>query len=102
MQKLIRVTKKSKGAEKRLYKAVRLMILYLHKANNHCWRQKTKDRYMEAYHSMRSWVIRMCRNIAGEFRWWRCDAIGSRQAVDLEADRGLGFLLVLSDNEDLS
>lgn len=102
MNKLVRVTKNSKGAEKRLYKAMRLMILYKHKADNHCWRGKTKTRYMEAYHAMRGRVIGLCFKVAGDFKYWRCEALGSRRSIDLELDRDLAFLLILSDNEDMS
>ena len=102
MGSLIRVSKKSKGAEKRLYKAVRLMILYRHKAENHCWRQKTKERYMAAHYKMKSRVVRLTMKIVGEFKWWNCEAVGSRQAIDLEADRDLAFLIHVSNHEDMS
>jgi hypothetical protein len=102
MGRLIRVSKKSKGAEKRLYKAVRLMILYKHKAENHCWREKTKERYMAAHYKMKSRVVHLSMKIVGEFKWWDCEAVGSRKAIDLEYDRGLAFLINVSNYEDLS
>lgn len=102
MGSLIRVSKKSKGAEKRLYKAVRMMILYKHKAENHCWRQKTKERYMDAHYKMKSRVVRLSTKIAGEFKWWGCEAVGSRKAIDLEYDRDLAFLINVSNYEDMS
>ncbi|AYN55667.1 hypothetical protein [Dickeya phage Ds3CZ] len=102
MGRLIRVSKKSKGAEKRLYKAIRLMLLYNHKAKNHCWRQKTKERYMAAHYKMKSRVVHLSMKIVGEFKWWDCEAVGSRKAIDLEYDRGLAFLINVSNYEDLS
>lgn len=102
MGNLIRVSKKSKGAEKRLYKSIRLMILYNHKAENHCWRQKTKERYMEAHHKMKNRVIRLAAQIVGEFKWWNCEALGSRKAIDLEYDRHLAFLINVSNQRDMS
>lgn len=102
MGKLIRVSKNSKGAEKRLYKSVRLMILYKHKAENHCWRKKTNTRYMVAYYWMRQYVIRQIFTVVGVFKWWTYEAVGSRKAIDLEYDRGLAFLINVSDNQDMS
>ena len=102
MGSLIRVSKKSKGAEKRLYKAVRLMFLYKHKAENHCWRQKTKERYMAAHYKMKQRVVLLATKIAGGYKYWGCEVVGSRKAIDLEADRYLVFLINLSNYEDMS
>lgn len=102
MGSLIRVSKKSKGVEKRLYKAVRLMILYRHKAENHCWRQKTKERYMEAHYKMKHRVVCIAMKLLGGFKWWNCEAVGSRKAIDLEYDRDLAFLINVSNHEDMS
>lgn len=102
MGSLIRVSKVSKGAEKRLYKAVRLMVLYRHKAEKHCWRQKTKDRYMSAYHSMRLLVLKIVRGIVGNFKYWTCEAVGSRKAIDLEYDCNLAFLIHVSNYESMT
>lgn len=102
MGKLIRVSKKSKGAEKRLYKSIRLMILYKHKAENHCWRKRTSARYMVAYYWMRQYVIRQIFVVAGRFKWWTCEPVGSHKAIDLEYDRNLAFLVNVSDNQDMS
>lgn len=102
MGSLIRVSKKSKGAEKRLYKSVRLMILYRHKAENHCWRKKTSARYMVAYHWMSLYVIRQIFSVVGGFKWWTCEAVGSRKAIDLEYDRDLAFLIHVSNHQDMT
>lgn len=102
MGSLIRVSKKSKGAEKRLYKAVRLMILYKYIAENQCWRKKTRVRYEVAQHSMKQRVIRLALKIAGNYSYWTCDAVGSRKAIDLIHDRNLSFLISLSNHEDMS
>lgn len=96
---LIRVSKTSKGAEKRLYKAARLMILYKHKADNHCWRQKTNERYMKAHYKMKNRVLRIIEKILGDFNYWTCEAIGSRKAIDLEYDRNIAFLITVADEE---
>lgn len=102
MGSLIRVSKKSKGAEKRLYKAVRLMILYKYIAENQCWRKKTRVRYEVAQYSMKQRVIRQAMKIAGNYSYWTCDAVGSRKAIDLIYDRNLSFLISLSNHEDMS
>ncbi|QEA10235.1 hypothetical protein HNGLIVSP_CDS0193 [Escherichia phage 241] len=102
MGSLIRVSKKSKGAEKRLYKAVRLMILYKYTAENQCWRKKTRVRYQVAQYQMKQRVIRLAMKIAGNYKYWTCEAVGSRKAIDLVEDRNLSFLINLSDYEDMS
>ena len=102
MSVLIKVNGSSKGAEKRLYKAIRLMLLYKYKADNACWRAKTSDRYMAAYRGMKVLVLRMAIKLCGKFSYWTCVALGSRKAIDLEANRRLSFLLTLSDKEDMS
>lgn len=102
MGSLIRVSKKSKGAEKRLYKAVRLMILYKYIAENQCWRKKTRVRYEVAQYNMKQRVIRLALKIAGNYSYWTCDAVGSRKAIDLIHDRNLSFLISLSNHEDMS
>lgn len=102
MGSLIRVSKKSKGAEKRLYKAVRLMILYKYIAENQCWRKKTRVRYEVAQYNMKQRVIRLAMKIAGNYSYWTCDAVGSRKAIDLIHDRNLSFLINLSNHEDMS
>ncbi|AYC62389.1 hypothetical protein GECvBN6_gp102c [Salmonella phage GEC_vB_N6] len=102
MGSLIRVSKISKGAEKRLYKAVRLMILYKYTAENRCWRKKTRARYQLAQYNMRRHVVRLALKIAGNYKYWTCEAVGSRKAIDLINDRNLSFLINLSDYEDMS
>lgn len=102
MGALIRVSKQSKGAEKRLYKAVRLMLLYNYKAENQCWRKKTRVRYKDAQYSMKIRSIKLAMGIVGGFKYWTCEAVGSRKAIDLVLDRNLAFLISLSDNEDMS
>ncbi|ADQ55844.1 hypothetical protein [Salmonella phage S115] len=102
MGSLIRVSKKSKGAEKRLYKAVRLMILYKYKAENQCWRKKTRVRYQVAQYQMKLRVIRLAMKIAGNYKYWTCEAVGSRKAIDLVEDRNLSFLINLSNYEDMT
>ncbi len=102
MGSLIRVSKKSKGAEKRLYKAVRLMILYKYTAENQCWRKKTRVRYQVAQYQMKQRVIRLAMKIAGNYKYWTCEAVGSRKAIDLVEDRNLSFLINLSNYEDMS
>ncbi|QBJ04401.1 hypothetical protein HYP84_gp130 [Shigella phage MK-13] len=102
MGSLIRVSKKSKGAEKRLYKAVRLMILYKYIAENQCWRKKTRVRYEVAQYNMKQRVIRLALKIAGNYSYWTCDAVGSRKAIDLIHGRNLSFLISLSNHEDMS
>lgn len=102
MGSLIRVSKISKGAEKRLYKAVRLMILYKYTAENQCWSKKTRVRYQVAQYQMKQRVIRLAMKIAGNYKYWTCEAVGSRKAIDLVEDRNLSFLINLSDYEDMS
>lgn len=102
MGSLIRVSKKSKGAEKRLYKAVHLMILYKYKAENQCWRKKTRVRYQVAQYQMKLRVIRLAMKIAGNYKYWTCEAVGSRKAIDLVEDRNLSFLINLSNYEDMT
>lgn len=102
MGSLIRVSKKSKGAEKRLYKAVRLMLLYKYIAENQCWRKKTRARYQLAQYNMRRRVVQLAIKIAGNYNYWTCETVGSRKAIDLIADRNLVFLINLSDYEDMS
>lgn len=102
MGSLIRVSKQSKGAEKRLYKAIRLMLLYKHIAENQCWRYKTRKRYLAAHSSMQQHTIRLAMKIAGNYKYWTCEAVGSRKVIDLTADRRLVFLINLSNNKDMS
>ncbi|WAK45381.1 hypothetical protein [Salmonella phage 3384-D8] len=101
MHIMIRVSKKSKGAEKRLYKAIRLMIIYDHKADNHGWTKKYKERYRRAHCSMQQKAIKCIIKNWCSFDWWKIEAIGSRRFVDLEANRDQAFLVRISDNEEL-
>lgn len=102
MGRMIRVSKKSKGAEKRLYKAVRLMILYSYKADNQCWRKKTRERYKKAWSGMRLLVMKMVIKLLGDYNYWTCEPVHSRSVTDLVADRNLAFLICVSNYEDMT
>lgn len=102
MSKVIRVSKDSTGAKKRLYKAVRLWFLYRYKSMKHGWfSKKYKSRYNDAHKSMQLMIIKILHRF-GPFKYWCVQGSGSTRAIDLIMDRGLEFMVVVGDDlEDM-
>lgn len=97
--KLFRINKESTGAEKRLFKAVRLLILYGYNVKNHGWTRAYKVRMRKAEANMLN-IVRACirKNWPG-YSHWECEILGSHKFIDLQANRNLKFLIILENRD---
>lgn len=97
---LVAVSKQSKGSELRLYKLIRLHVLYKYRERNCCWRKKTRIRYHLAASNIEERVKAHLRKHYPGFKTYYTQTLGSSKVIDLEADRRLEFLFTLEKPED--
>lgn len=92
---LFTISNLSTGKELRLFKAVRLHLLYSYRRRNCCWRKTTRLRYLRAEESMKDMIRKVLRNNWPGYDIWQCEILGSHKVIDLEANRYLKFLITL-------
>lgn len=95
MSLLFRVSGQSVGAEKRLYKAIRLWLMYMHMAKHQGWTKKYKARMRDAQGSMALHLKKVIRNNWPGYTRWEVEILGSNRFLDLQKDRHLRFLVIL-------
>lgn len=100
MKHLFTVSNKSNGAEKRLFKLVRLWLLYGYRAKNSSWTKRQRNTWTHHENKVLE-LIRACirKNWPGYTQWW-CQVLGSHKFIDLEANRHLEWLITLEKKEN--
>lgn len=91
---LLKINKNSKGAEGRLYRAIRLHTFYRSTASNYFF-GKTKLRYKKAEESLYNMIPKIIRNRWPGYTHWWVQPIGSNKFIDLQADKNIEFLVNL-------
>lgn len=96
---LFKLSNKSVGSQHRLFKMVRLYLLYNYIACNACWRKKTKERYALASKSMETLLRKhIGKHYEGYTHWW-LEILGSKHANDLQTNNNLRYLITLEKND---
>lgn len=89
------INKDCTGFEKRLYKAVRLWLLYGYRFQACGWTRKYKVRHKEARDRMWFMADKILFNHLGKsFSQFEVKVTGSQRVLDLDMDRNLEFMLV--------
>lgn len=91
---LFKISKASKGVDLRLYKAIRLSIIYKERSTNQ-WMKSSRERYKEAYESMREFIRKLiCTHYPGYTHWY-FEILGSNRWLDLLYHVNIKFLVSL-------